>query len=90
MKNEVKKRSRKDDVEVEDISDSEKISLSDTQMRVIEAILARRSVFFTGAAGVLSHHFISFSAVNHASHFLVFRCKQCEVTYIRQIRCIVS
>ena len=70
MKNEVKKRSRKDDVEVENISDSEKISLSDTQMRVIEAILARRSVFFTGAAGILSHQPVSvsvfFSAANHA------------------------
>ena len=68
MKNEVKKRSRKDDVEIENISESEKISLSETQMRVIEAILARRSVFFTGAAGVLSHQSVSasFSAANYA------------------------
>jgi hypothetical protein len=68
MNHEVKKRSRNDDLDSENISDSEKISLSDTQMRVIEAILARRSVFFTGAAGVVPHHSITITiaAVNHA------------------------
>ena len=33
-------------------TEEDKISLSNSQMRVLEAILARKSVFFTGAAGL--------------------------------------
>jgi phosphate starvation-inducible protein PhoH len=35
----------------EKIDELENLSLSDSQMRVLEAILERKSVFFTGAAG---------------------------------------
>ena len=47
------KRARAEKIEVEqpEIPEAEKISLSDSQMTVLEAILARKSVFFTGAAG---------------------------------------
>lgn len=44
-------RAEKTEIEQPEIPEAEKISLSDSQMTVLEAILARKSVFFTGAAG---------------------------------------
>jgi ATP-dependent DNA helicase PIF1 len=44
-------KGKTDDGDVEAISEDAVISLSESQMKVLKAILARKSVFFTGAAG---------------------------------------
>ena len=51
-----------------EIPEEDKISLSDSQMTVLEAILARKSVFFTGAAGGKSF------GVNLSMNFCITMC----------------
>ena len=63
------KRARAEKIEIEqpEIPEDEKISLSDSQMTVLEAVLARKSVFFTGAAG---DSFLSVYSCIIAMHYL--------------------
>ena len=56
-----------------EIPEEDKISLSDSQMTVLEAILARKSVFFTGAAGSNSFRVnLSMNSVYHNALVLLF------------------
>ena len=64
------KAEKYDQVEIPEV---DKISLSDSQMTVLEAILARKSVFFTGAAGGKSFGVnLSMNSVYHNVLVLLF------------------